>query len=69
MTRDLGSATSATLLRITVPPNVPPTPEEIERRRELFKRVMALREEIGPIGISTAELIREVRNEADGDDE
>jgi hypothetical protein len=48
-------------------PIEPPTPEEIERRRVLFARVMALRDEIGPIGISTSELIRQVREEADGD--
>ena len=68
MRRDSDDSTSATLPRITIPPIIPPTPEEIERRRALVAKVLALREEIGPIGISTAELIRQVREEDDGDD-
>jgi hypothetical protein len=63
-----GETTSATLPRITIPPSTPPTPEEIERRRALVAKVWALREEIGPIGISTAELVRQAREEEDGDD-
>jgi hypothetical protein len=68
MRPDFDGSMSATLPRITIPPSVPPSPEEIERRRALAAKVLALREEIGPIGISTAELIRQVREEEDGDD-
>jgi len=52
--------------KIVVPPSVRPSPEEFARRRELAKKIFALREEIGPISISTAELIRQVREEEDG---
>ena len=54
-------------------PNVDETPiaghsptemtiEEIERRRLLFEEAMRLRDQLGPIGVSTAELIREDRD-------
>ena len=39
------------------------SPEEIARRRALFAEVMRLREKIGPIGITTDELIRQARAE------
>ncbi|MEA2594817.1 MAG: hypothetical protein QOF01_1286 [Thermomicrobiales bacterium] len=67
MPNEPATTTNLTLPRIEMQPIEPPTPEEIERRRVLFARVMALRDEIGPIGISTSELIRQVREEADGD--
>jgi hypothetical protein len=60
---------TATMTRIEIPPFEPPTPEELRRRREVVDRILRLRDEIGPIGISTADLIREVRDEEDGDDE
>jgi hypothetical protein len=60
-------ATAATVPKIEMPPIPPPTPEEIARRREVVERIVALRDKIGPIGISTAELIRQVREEGDGD--
>jgi hypothetical protein len=41
------------------------TPEELARRRELIDEMTALRDEIGPIGISTDELIRQVRCDED----
>jgi hypothetical protein len=69
MRREPNDVMSSTLPRITVPPIIPPTPEEIERRRALVAKVLALREEIGPIGISTADLIRQVREEEDRVDE
>ena len=56
----------ATLPRLTLPEIPRATPEEIERRRQLFAETMALRDEIGSIGISTEDLIRELR--ADPDD-
>lgn len=50
---------------ITIPPPEPITPEELARRRALYDESIALREAIGPIGISTDELIRQVRCEDD----
>jgi len=41
----------------------------LKRRGEVVDRILALRDKIGPIGISTSDLIREVRDEADGIDE
>lgn len=58
--------TSPILDRIELPLLKPASPEEIERRRVLFERAKVLREEIGPLGIRTDELIRQVREEADG---
>jgi hypothetical protein len=55
--------------RIKIPPLPPPSPEVLERRREAVDRILARRDQIGPIGISTSDLIREVRDEADGIDE
>lgn len=42
-----------------------PSPEEIERRRALFAKVMERRERIGPIGISSDELLHLAREDAD----
>jgi hypothetical protein len=58
-----------TVPRVVLPPLRPPSPEEIERRRILFARAMALRAEIGPIGIRTDELVHLARVEADGADD
>ncbi len=58
-----------TVARIPIPPAVPPSAAEIERRRALAARVDALREKIGPIGIAVDELIHQVRMEADGIDD
>ena len=55
--------------RIKVPPIPLLAEEDLKRRREAVDRILALRDRIGPIGISTADLIREVRDEADGIDE
>jgi hypothetical protein len=44
---------------ITVPVFEPPTPEEIERRRQVVERIIERRERIGPIGITAEELLRE----------
>jgi hypothetical protein len=51
---------------ITIPPPEPITPEELARRRANYERVVALREKIGPIGITADELIHQARCEADG---
>ncbi|MEA2584219.1 MAG: hypothetical protein QOF33_2304 [Thermomicrobiales bacterium] len=60
---------ATTLPKIKLPPIPAPTPEELERRREVVDRILALRDKIGPIGISTSNVSREVRDEADGIDE
>ncbi|GEM_PF-6541873 len=41
----------------------PVTPEEIARRRRLFKEAMRLRDKIVLRGVSTADLIQEDRDE------
>jgi len=48
---------------VKMPVAVAATPGEIERRRALASRVMALRREIGPIGITTEKLVHEARDE------
>lgn len=57
---------AAVLSRIQLPPIPRASAEEIERRRSLFAQAMALRDEIGPVGVSAAELVRQSRDEADG---
>jgi hypothetical protein len=52
---------TATLPRI----EIPPSPEELERRRVLHERILKLRERIGPIGIRADELIHEARAESE----
>lgn len=59
------SVHSGVLPKIEVPPIKTVTPEEIERRRVLYERAQRLRTEAGPIGITTAELIRQARGEAE----
>jgi hypothetical protein len=54
---------------IKLPPIPDPTPEELRQRAEAIDRMRANRDKIGPIGISAADLIREVRDELDGIDE
>ncbi len=61
--RDQQSITVKTLPPITRHSLVPGTSEEITRRRALFEEAMHLRDEIGLIGVSTTELIREDRDE------
>jgi hypothetical protein len=57
------------LPRIVLPPLDPPSPEELAHRREIFARSRALRDEIGPIGIRSDELLREAREDADAANE
>lgn len=57
---------SATIPRIALPEIPRASKEELERRRVLFERAMALRERTGPIPVSAADLVRQVRDEADG---
>lgn len=57
------------LPKITIPPHVPASAEEKSRRRALGQEADRLRELIGPIGMSTSDLIRQIRDEAEGLDE
>ena len=57
-------------LKIDLGPSLRPSPEEIARRKALGEEARKLREEIGPIGISVTDLIRELREgEEYGEDE
>lgn len=50
---------------VAVPSQGPIAPTEIERRRALYKRVIARRARMEPLGVSASELIRQVRDEVD----
>ena len=52
-------------LRVRLPRVKAPTEEALARRRQVVDAILKLREDIGPIGIPTDELVREVREEAD----
>jgi hypothetical protein len=52
---------SDVLPHIEIPALKRATPEEIARRRKLFEQIMRLRDQMPPLGIDAAELIREVR--------
>ena len=52
-------------VHIELPYNWPPTPEEIERRKKLTEETFRRRDERGPIGITTQELVRQARRERD----
>jgi hypothetical protein len=43
----------------------PPTPEELERRRLLLEQTFKLRDAIGPVGLTTSELLAEPEEEVD----
>lgn len=50
-------AAPVTYPAIDIPPIVPPTPEELARRRALFDEIARIRERIGPIGTNAVDLI------------
>ena len=52
----------ARLPRIILPPYNPPTPENLERRQNAAKEILRMRSEIGPLGRSVTDLIREDRD-------
>jgi hypothetical protein len=54
-------APASTLPRIQLPNLEPPTPEEIERRRAVVRRIRQIRDEIGPIGVRAEDLIHVLR--------
>ena len=41
----------------------PPTPEELARRKKLIEETLARRDRLPPLGISTAELVRQARRD------
>jgi hypothetical protein len=63
--QDQGKQT--TIRRITIPPYVEPTEEELAKGREWLANLDRLREKIGPIGISAVDLIDEDFYEIDAD--
>jgi hypothetical protein len=52
-----------TAAKIELPPYKPLTPQELLRRQKLGEEIRRLREEMGPIGRSMTELIREGRED------
>ena len=48
--------------RLILPAYEPPTEEELERRQNAAREILRIRDEIGPIGRSVTDLIREDRN-------
>ncbi|MBI4494962.1 MAG: hypothetical protein HY690_19485 [Chloroflexi bacterium] len=48
--------------QILLPPYKPPTPEELERRQRAAEEILRLRSEIGPVGRSVTELVRQDRD-------
>jgi hypothetical protein len=46
---------------IELPPYIPPTPQELARRRELLDEADQIRTAIGPLGFSSVEIIRHSR--------
>lgn len=61
--RDIGpdSNAGAKLPRIILSPYNPPSQEELDRRRGAAEEILRMRAEIGPIGKSVTDLIREDR--------
>ena len=48
-------------LDIIIPEIEDPNPAELKRRREIIERTLKLREEIGPLGFSLTDILRELR--------
>ncbi len=57
--------TNRSVPRLKLPPAERVSPQEIERRRQVVARILERRRRIGPIGIHTDELVRDVRDEAE----
>lgn len=54
-----------TLDRVEIPPDEPPTPEEIARRTAVVKRMTAFRNRVGPIGIASDDLVHLARSDCE----
>jgi hypothetical protein len=48
---------------LTIPPYVPASAEEIARRQALAEQADRIREQLGPLGYSVVDIIREFRDE------
>jgi len=55
----------ATSIGVRLPYRWPPTPEDIARRSKIIREMLAIRAGMKPLGMSTAELVREGRRERD----
>lgn len=53
------------LLRRDIPPVIPPTDKELERRRNVIQRILRRRERVGPIGIRADDLLHEARADSE----
>jgi hypothetical protein len=53
--------TTVPRIKLTLPDLSPPSPEEIERRRVLFERMIERRNRMQPLGVSVEDLIHELR--------
>jgi|SRR3990172_8088197 len=53
----------ATPTGVRLPYRWPPTPEDIARRTKIIEAMLATRARMKPLGMSTAELVREGRDE------
>ena len=50
---------------VIIPPFKSASPEELDRRKALRKQAALLRELMPPLGMTTSELIRQVRDDAE----
>jgi excisionase family DNA binding protein len=60
---DLERFVQPTSTSFRLPYRWPPTPEDIARRTEIIERMLAIRTRMKPLGMTTAELVREGRDE------
>ena len=63
--RQTADASGEAMPMIDIPPHESPSAEELRRRAAHFERVMRLRKEIGPIGISMIDVVRRFRDGGD----
>jgi excisionase family DNA binding protein len=66
---DVGSVGTRDVPARGLPYRWPPTKEELERRRKVIDEMLAYRDSMPPLGISTTELLRESRRELEERDE
>ncbi len=61
--KEVEKAAREALKAVVLPPYVPPTPEELARRKEAGRRMDAFREALGTVPFKVSDLIREGRDE------
>ena len=54
--------------KIKLPPAEPVSAEELRRRNEAFDRILKIRSEMKPVGVDTAEWVREDRERDESED-